>query len=194
MFASIADVREILSVKLTDLVNITGCGLKPLSDYTTIRKLDLSLVSRTESSIECDIEMKLLEAEIIPILYSIIDDSMVKLKHIQFPKKWREERSHMLIRFITEYNQHMNFQFETCGRYRRGCDKGCAMGIAKRPWISKSADTFGTYNFTCYSCANTLMNTYQVKRLTGIDTPLCEVKRGFCSETLECDRCGVSVE
>ena len=113
VLACIAAICKIDTVKLTHLVNITGEGLEPLRCSTSVKRLDLSLVDRTSDS-GCDLEHRLLEGGIILILDSIISADDFSLHHIQFPRKWREERSQMLTSFFVNLNCIMNEQ-ETRG-------------------------------------------------------------------------------
>jgi hypothetical protein len=146
VLACVGAVHKIKTVKLTHCVDISGYGLRPLRGSKTLQQLDLDLIDKKNSFI-MDSSSKLSESDAIPILDSIVDADGSMIKHIQFPKKWREERSQLLSMFLGKYNCTMNKRSIQCitervkkveeeYRYEKCGNKCC--GIAKRPWISKS--------------------------------------------------------
>jgi hypothetical protein len=118
ILAFIDSVFGIKTVKLTHCVNITGRCLEPLRGSTTLKELDLSLVDKDCLHITHP-EFKIAEADVIPILDSIIEADGFSLKHIQFPKRWREVQSRMMRRFLSKYNRIMNEKEIRCGN----CDR-----------------------------------------------------------------------
>ena len=86
------------TLKLTGCINITGCGLEPLRGSSVLEQVDLSLVGQHESPVITH-ETMISEAAVITILDSIIGSRHAVLKHIQLPKKWRNEPSTSLDAF-----------------------------------------------------------------------------------------------
>ena len=204
VLACIGDIHTIKSVKITNCINILGYGLGPLRTSTSLEQLDLSLVGVREN-INLDPEPQLSKTDVIPILDSILDSEECGLYSdpfsIKFPKKWRVERSLLLVRFLAKYNRLMNTRGITCsgyttkedGRSYGPCEDIC-QGTTERPWISKSGDTFGTFKFTCHDCGCSYCSDECAEG--DIHKALCqrcETKYcSSCSETLTCDVCHVS--
>jgi hypothetical protein len=195
MLACMGDISEIANVNfLAHCVNITGICLGALRGSTTLTKLDLSGVNHLYRRQET----KLLESDVIPILDGIIDEDGSALQHIQFPKKWREARSQLLVDFLSKYNRVMNAKNIECradkyspdGAYS-SCGKICS-GTARCPWISKSKELFGVYNFTCFSCHGSYCGECVDENIIEALCERCEKR--FCNECndiLTCDNCGV---
>jgi hypothetical protein len=194
ILAFIDSVFGIKTVKLTHCVNITGRCLEPLRGSTILKELDLSLVDKDCLHITHP-EFKIAEADVIPILDSIIEADGFSLMHIQFPKRWREEQSRMMRRFLSKYNRIMNDEEIRC----ENCNRNCS-GSAGRPWISKKRDEFGIYNYTCYTCKKSFCREcaeemeMDHKPCENCGTRQCRDCRGasFCN-ALECEYCHVSV-
>jgi len=191
-------VHPIHTVKLTHCIGITGCGLEPLRSCTTLKQLDLSLVGRDDKP-NLRSEPMISESEVIPILDSILDADNCSLNHIQFPKKWREEKSPLLVEFLSKYNRVMNGRNIECGGW---CDGGACQGTEARPWVNKRGNHFGINNFTCYGC----QVSYCPECAENEDEPLqsameqdlvCEhCEKRYCTkciETMKCDTCQVSI-
>jgi hypothetical protein len=188
VLACVGDIFEIANVKLTHCINVTGRCLEPLRGSKTLQKLDLSLVNRDRLPI-IHPESKIAKADVIPILDSIIDVDGFSLKHIQFPKRWREEQSQMLGRFLTKYNRIINEEGICC----ESCDEIC-IGSADRPWISKKRETCGVYNYTCYSCLFSYCGECAEENIPDIPCEKCETRQcNDCCMTMECDYCHVSL-
>ena len=154
---------------LTNCTNITGIGLRPLIGCTTIEQLDLSMAEKFQSPelfpkprISCEI--------VLPILDSIISNEVLcKLKHLQFPKVWRDsaredlyttryglhfrvvgipKRVSNLHAFILRYNQVL----ENRGRV---CCLECNNEVIDQPRICLEYSTFGAQkNDFCYQHDN----------------------------------------
>ena len=105
---------------------ITGKGLDHIRDSIVLEQIDLSLASQNESLGE-DIEIQISEENILPILLNLIGQADSSLKQLQFPQKWRDEKSHMFCRFLRNYNRVLNSrrspcsssQHNNCIHYRR---------------------------------------------------------------------------
>ena len=140
-------VSNLKTLRLTNLLNITGICLEPMRGSTTIEKIDLSLVGDHESPdlspvppISC--------MEVLPILDSIID--MVgssSLKLLTFPKKWRKERSteSEFHAFVARYNALLCSRVVPCLR--------CDDNLDERAMVCRfQGDDYGTQKFTCHDC------------------------------------------
>jgi hypothetical protein len=79
-------VHRLRTICLCGCVGITGSGLDPLMGSTLLRKMDLSLVKRTDSP-EILPKPNMSEASIIPILRSIVGADGSSLKDILLPYK-----------------------------------------------------------------------------------------------------------
>jgi len=137
-------------LKLTGCVSIIGHGLRVLSGSTIIEHIDLSLAKQFESP-ELNPEPMILEADVIPILESIISTNGNSLKMIVFPKKWRETKTTQLTRFLTKYNQLLKSREPKCsecnrlveGRYDMVCHG------EENDW---NWQHYGTQSYCCHKC------------------------------------------
>ena len=98
--------NNLKSLILTGCVSISGRGLLPsLCGSTVLQRIDLSLVSEKYESNNQGAENVLSEADVLPVLRSIIlKGEQSSLKHIQLPLKWRNGRSTRLTTFLDEYH------------------------------------------------------------------------------------------
>ncbi len=150
---AIHGVRVLL---LTNCINISGSGLEPLRGSTIIEQIDLSLVGELESP-ELDPDPPISCAEILPILYSIIEmqEEMEKssLRHLIFPQKWRKERNTEsdFHAFLDRYNELLCNQEESCFECNHDLilyeDTMIEMSTAEA-----KSEQYGTQYFTCYGC------------------------------------------
>eukprot|EP00985_Skeletonema_marinoi_P008716 scaffold3973_cov73-Skeletonema_marinoi.AAC.1 len=93
VLCSIDAVNNLKKLRLTNCINITGVGLDPLRGSTIIQQIDLSLVGDHESPM-LDPEPLISSVEVVSILDSIIQrGEECSLKHLVFPKVWRNERN-----------------------------------------------------------------------------------------------------
>lgn len=99
-------VDNVKRLKLTNCKIITGVGLEPLRGSTIVEQIDLTLygvgcgpVIYPEPPISCNF--------VLPILDSIIEREDCALKCLEFPYKWREDRStkSAFHAFILRYNE-----------------------------------------------------------------------------------------
>jgi len=153
-------------LKLTGCINITGRGLQVLRGSAVIEYIDLSLVKQFESP-KLDPEPMISEADVIPILDSIVSansnslkmisddyvlDSIVSednnsLQMIVFPKKWREAKTNELTQFLINYNQLLESRKPSCSR----CDRD--LPGENEMVVYKDDDHFyGTQSYCCYKC------------------------------------------
>ncbi len=146
---SIDAVNNLKTLRLTNLLNITGIGLEPLRGSTMIEKIDLSLVGNNVSPdlrpappISC--------TDVLPILDSIIDmGGESSLKLLIFPKKWRKERNidTEFHAFLGRYNELLCSRTVTCFK----CDSNLSDDSDSMMQMENHYE-FGTQIFTCCDC------------------------------------------
>ena len=212
VLACVQSVHEIKVVKLTNCVNISGCGLEPLRNSIHLEQLDLGLVGLNESP-NISPEPMISEAAVIPILHSIVETDGCSLSHLQFPKKWRLGQSRTLDHFLARYNSMMNSrnlvcsaeemengEFVPCGNRFRGEQHN-------RPWVNREGDHFGINNYSCYRCRKHSCpdcSNHENENLWSAGTQFisdlvcekceqkCCTKCTYGNETLMCEICEVS--
>ena len=190
-------VHEVSTVKLTHCVGISGSGLEPLRGFTTLEQLDLSLVADNKNP-KLSPEPAISEAKVLPILESIIDAdgrsgsdavSIFKKLYVEFPKKWRDEKSELMVKFLSKYNSVMNDRKISC-QYE--CGEVCK-GTQERPWVNTTGKDFGIHNFTCSSCHYSVCHDCAEDEFPDSACEKCEKKYCIeCDMTMQCDTCQVS--
>ena len=105
-------VTNVESLYLSKCNLLTGRCLEPLSGSTVLKRIDISLASRksARSNVECSLEL----GEVLPVLDSIVAKGDNNLRHIQFPKKWRDAEHERLGRFIARYNNMLRMTAHKC--------------------------------------------------------------------------------
>lgn len=133
--------QTLKKLKLTGCVNITGRGLEPLRGSTVIviEHIDLSLVKQYESP-AIDPEPSISEAEVIPILDSIITADGNSLKFTNLPKKWRSARTTELT--LTEYLGRYNRLLVSYESKCTSCESGF-VGKNGIWWFATTLDSLG---------------------------------------------------
>ena len=111
----IGAATNVESLLLSDCNRLTGRGLAPLSGSTALRRVDIGLVNKyhcgsTGTDVECSLEL----GEVLPVLESIVASNDNKLRHIQFPKKWRDAKHDGLSCFIARYNNMLEMMDQKC--------------------------------------------------------------------------------
>ena len=102
MFQCINAQEELITLRFTGCINITGSCLYALWGSITLRHLDLSLVMHSSPIL---IPAPPISEEIvIPILASMIYSHLSSLQFLCFPYKWRGGRSWIFHRFLFCYN------------------------------------------------------------------------------------------
>ena len=81
--------RNVKRLKLTNCINFTGAGLRPLRGSTIIEQIDLSLVCDDENP-RLDPEPPISCDAVLPILDSIIQSEGCALKDVQYPSAWQD--------------------------------------------------------------------------------------------------------
>ena len=198
---------------------LTGRGLEPLSGSTALRRIDISLVGRYAGrsivcpheraryqSVNCSLEL----GEVLPVLHSIVESNGNKLRHIQFPKKWRDVKHESLNRFIARYNDMLAMTVHNCCQCNAtACKPEHCIGICHSlliflaaPAIRESDYRYGVQTDTCYGC---------MKNFCVDDDGTCRMRRNWednsfdycpscakyfcksCSEISYCERCDKAI-
>ena len=149
---SIDAVNNLRTLRLTNLLNITGMGLEPLRGSTMIEKIDLSLVGDHESP-ELSPAPPISCTEVLPILDSIIDmGEACPLKLLIFPKEWRKERNteSEFHAFLIRYKDLLCSRVVSCLE----CDNNIEGGTMLQIWNGANGRyyQYGTQDVTCYDC------------------------------------------
>ena len=190
---SIDAINNLKTLRLTNLLNITGIGLEPLRGSTMIEKIDLSLVGDNESPdlshippISC--------TEVLPILNSVIDmGEASSLKLLIFPKEWRKGRNtesgfHV---FLVRYNELLRTREVTCLK----CHDYLTDNNNSISHIALIVGRlYGTQDGTCYDCLKHYClecevdedgeNVYCMSLLCGI------CNRHYCLNCIRASYCG----
>ena len=106
--------RSVKSLYLTGCTRLTGRGISPLRESTILERVDISLVMtrdyRPEDKRSCGLELD----QVLPVLDTILANKGNRLRHIQLPKKWRNEKDGSLNRFMSRYNCALGLTTEKC--------------------------------------------------------------------------------
>jgi hypothetical protein len=104
-------VNKVKRLKLTNCLNITGAGLEPLRGSRIIEQIDLSIVSNRWRGWGIFYPTpQIVYHHVVPILDSIIESEGCVLKHLQFPKVWRNDDD----AFLTRYNEMLRNRGRIC--------------------------------------------------------------------------------
>jgi hypothetical protein len=150
-------VNKLKRLKLSNCINITGFGLKPLRGSIIIEQIDLSLVKEHENS-DLYTNPSISRDSVLPILDSIIEKrEECSLKHLHFPVAWREDRNAAGFHaFLRRYNQLMQIRGVSCLKCNRShpiSDDDFPI-ITYRDMGSVGRYDCGTQKHTCYNCLN----------------------------------------
>ena len=117
-----------------------------------IEQIDLSLVGKNKRPrleppppISCDF--------VVPILDSIIEREDCSLRHLQFPKVWRQRDSDQFDQFLHRYsNKLLSRGVMSCHR--------CSEDLPEEDegWIELSGHARGTQHYTCCECLKYFAN------------------------------------
>ena len=159
--------NNLKSLNLTGCITISGKGLEPLCGSTVLQRIDMSLVSGNYESNNHGAENMLSEADVLPVLNSIIlKGEQSSLKHIQLPLKWRHKRSTELTLFLVEYNGFLDSTYGSL--------------ICQHEWKEEGIDK------KC-DCVNN-MEMHLWGQRYGIQTATCsDCLKHFCTDSEECD-------
>ena len=177
LYAVLSCIKETVKIlKLTGCIKITGRGLEPLQESTTLELLDLSMLKQHESS-STILESRMSEEVVIPILDSIISVQGSSLKYIQFPRELIRSRSELLVNFENSYMQHLRrlgISCSKCNNVMRGRRHTSLNGI----------------RFCCYSCLKPICVHCEGTSQTDTNCGICKkVYCSGCSRVNQRDRC-----
>ena len=143
---SIDAINNLKTMRLTNLLNISGIGLEPLRGSTMIEKIDLSLVGKHKSP-DLSPAPPIACIDVLPILDKIIDmGEDCSLKLLIFPKKWREQRKSEFHSFLVRYNALLRSREVTCLKCHHNLSEGNLM------LIMEADELYGSQKFTCFDC------------------------------------------
>jgi len=179
---SIDAVNNLKTLRLTNLLNISGIGLEPLRGSTMIEKIDLSLVGDHESPdlspappISC--------TEVLPILDSIIDmGGASSLKLLVFPTEWRELEDISTCQdfydFLDGYQELLCSRVVTCLK----CDENLAEDYRMLEMSTDIKHEYATQNVTCYDCMKHYCQNCMEDGVGGLGRAYCMSKLcGICN-------------
>ena len=167
-------VHKVRRLKLTHCFQITGKGLHHIRDSVVLEQIDLSLASQNESLDE-DIEIQISEDDTLPILLNLMGQADSSLKQLQFPQKWRDEKSDMFRRFLRSYNRVLNARGTPCGcsEHCRGngiCQNDLELGVEEM--------LFGIQKLTCLKCLDIICQQCSSENLQPSTCSRC--KQTYC--------------
>ena len=166
--------RALKTLKLTHCFGITGLGLEPLRGSVVLERVDLCLVEQYESPVITP-DPAISVDVVVPILDSIIEQEASLLRHIQLPKKWRDEKKDVLSQFLVRYDRFLSGQGIICSNeyeVDEKCQNVC-QGTEQNPWVDRGRcgcpenndqnnqwthdhtcynHDYGVQGFTCYQC------------------------------------------
>lgn len=167
-------VHKVKRLKFTHCFQITGKGLHHIRNSVVLEQIDLSLASQNESLDE-DVEIQLSEEDTLPNLLNLIGQADSSLKKLQFPQKWRDEKSDMFRRFLRSYNRVLNARRIPCG-----CSEYCrGNGICRDDLVLGTEELlFGVQELTCLKCLDTVCQRCQSEHFDPLTCSGC--KQTFC--------------
>jgi hypothetical protein len=177
---------------LTNCTNITGVGLEPLRGSTVVEQIDLSLTDDGESP-RLDPEPPISCELVLPILDSIIASDRCAIKHLQFPYKFRKDRSteSAFHAFILRYHQMWgNRNTVTCLYCDVDLPPDGEPGTRPHYWIfTRGSGAYGTHAMSCYQCTNHYC--YGCNDEDGIrNFSYCnQCQRDYCKNCVKVDGC-----
>jgi len=148
-------VNNVKRLRLTNCFAFTGTGLEPLRDSRVIEQIDLGIVSNCTREWGVYLTPQIVYKQVVPILDSIIEGEGCALKHLQFPKLWRNDDDG----FLARYNEMLRRRGRICCRK---CNKRSypkmveVVGGRAVPYRihQGSSRKFGQQSNTCSNCLN----------------------------------------
>jgi hypothetical protein len=192
-------VNTVKRLRLTNCTQISGICLEPLRGSKVVEQIDLSLVGDGESP-RLDPEPPISYYAVMPILDSITRAEGCSLKHLQFPYKWRRNRStHSEFHaFIGRYNEMRgNRGMVRC----LNCEDLPRSGLRDQ-WILTRDDPFyGTHRHNCCQCTNnyyycdTCLDNFYVSEDYEDDKDhlrdCSNCQRDYCAECVKVEECRI---
>ena len=192
VLVAIDATNNLKSFKLTGCTKITGRGLKPLKSSTVIESIDLGLAGYGQSpTYHCWKEPEISEADVIPILDSIISIDGNVLKFIMFPKKWRDAKTNELTGFLIRYNRVLESRDPKCTK--------CNSCLLREECLLMSSygrdEDFGTQHHCCNMCLKNFCYDWADQHENDDAGPLnrCDnCLKDYCHDCVQmgyCDKC-----
>ena len=185
--------HKLKRLRLTNCVNISGTGLAPLTNSTSIEQIDLSLVELHQNP-KLDPVPALSRYSVLPILDSIIVQERNSLKHVQFPHTWRQcdgVKDTVFNEFLIQYNRMM-------------IDRGTGLcercNLRLEPDHNCLCDCFGLSSYgiqydTCSVCVKTNNHCWECRHNNSTDVISCRnCQRYYCEKCSIMVECGVCEE
>ncbi|KAL7451057.1 hypothetical protein ACHAWC_002903, partial [Mediolabrus comicus] len=186
-------VYTVKRLKLTNCIKISGICLEPLRGSKVVEQIDLSLVGDGESP-RLDPEPPISYYAVMPILDSIVAAEGCSIKHLQFPYKWRRNRSidSEFHAFILRYNEMRGTRGDTGICFH--CNEDLTQNEDK--WIlPDDDDVYGTHCHTCFQCTNhycycntCLMNDDDEEDILRYCS---NCQRDYCAECVKVEDCRI---
>eukprot|EP00984_Skeletonema_dohrnii_P020804 scaffold10223_cov96-Skeletonema_dohrnii-CCMP3373.AAC.12 len=197
---SINAAERLIRLRLTNCTNITGAGLAPLRGSSKLGQIDLSLTAKHQSPI-LHPEPALSREHVLPILDAIIQNGGAKLRYLQLPHAWRENRStdSEFHAAIVRYKEFANSRGDFC------CHK-CSIHIRYDDYDDvRCDDEYAAEVNTCYDCLKSYCYRHEgVSKCRACEKCFCKScsKVGFyyccenwsllraCKAVHHCEDCG----
>ena len=141
--------NSVKTLKLTGCFNILGWGLYPLvGSSAVIEAIDLSMLRQHEMPSKSCKRMNISEPCVIPFLSRIIEEKCSFLKHVQFPKHWRDDKSAVLTEFLDKFEAVLKTRNYKCSS-EITCDELCG---GNGEYVNQEGDLYGIQNNICSEC------------------------------------------
>ena len=177
--------NTVKTLKLTGCINIIGWGLHPLlAGSAVIEAIDLSMLRDREKP---RFRMSIIsEPCVVPILARIIEKKSSSLKHVQFPKHWREGKSALLTGFLGIFDAVLKARNYKCSS-KDTCDEICG---EDGDHVNQEGDLYGIQNYICSVCTKPFCCDHG-DYSCGVD--ICEhCERVYCTDcgpVFTCEKC-----
>ena len=186
-------VHKVKRLNLTHCFQFTGKGLHHIRDSVVLEQIDLSLAGQNESLDE-DIEIQISEEDTLPILLNLIGQADSSLKHLQFPQKWRDEKSDMFCRFLRNYNRVLNFRRSPCSysQHNRGnlcrgngiCQNDLELGVEEMLFGIQKLTCLKCLDIACQQCSS---ENLQPSTCSGCKQTYCGYHGNGCQVIFHCE-------
>ena len=179
-------VNKLKILRLTNCTNMNGAGLEPLRGSVIIERIDFTLVGEKENPY-LDPDPPISRESVLPILDTIIIVEGA-LKHLQFPRHWRNIKSEQsdFYQFLERFNRMLD---------NRGLNRCCKCNEIGEPPVelNDSLYDYGTQYGTCFGCLKHHCDGCSEYNDDGSYAYLCaKCERVYCSDCsvkFTCDRC-----
>jgi len=182
--------NTVKTLKLTGCFNILGWGLYPLvGSSAVIEAIDLSMVKAHGKPSKSCTTTRFSERSVVPILTRIIEEKSSSLKHVQFPKHWRDGKSAVLTEFLGKFEAVLKARNYECSS-ENTCDELCG---ENGEYIYQEGDLYGIQNYICSVCTEPFCCGSDC--ICGVE--VCEhCERAYCRKccpVTTCEKCNETV-